>query len=42
MSDELTSVDIKEVVKIATEELTNAGEKLSDVFCDIVDNIFGK
>ena len=42
MSDKLTNNEIIETVKIAAEELKGVGGKLSDVFCNLVDKIFGK
>ena len=42
MSDKLTDNEIVETVKIAAEELGELGGKLSDVFCNVVDKIFGK
>lgn len=42
MSEKLTDNEIIQVVGEAGKELASAGEKLSDLFCNLVDKIFGK
>ena len=42
MSEKLTNNEIVQTVSEAGKELVKAGEKLSDVFCNLVDKIFGK
>ena len=42
MSEKLTDKEIIQTVVEAGKELSQAGEKLSDLFCNLVDKIFGK
>ena len=42
MSENLTPEEIIKTVAVAKEELGELGGKLSDVFCNLVDKIFGK
>ena len=40
--ENLTPEEIIKTVAVAKEELGELGGKLSDVFCNLVDKIFGK
>lgn len=42
MSEKLTDKEIIQAVREAGKELAQVGEKLSDLFCNLVDKIFGK
>ena len=42
MSEKLTDKEIIQAVGEAGKELASVGEKLSDLFCNLVDKIFGK